>query len=350
VYIVWEQKTADGCCWSVLFRASKDGGASFGSALVLAKDNRWGHFGFSSQPRLTVSENGILYVVWRDNSLGNQETFFAKSTNNGDSFDSTINLSRSPGDSNSPQIAASGSNVYVLWLDSTTGDYDIFFTKSTNNGDSFGIVSDLGSGGRNGMTYSIPPQIAASGSNVYVVWFATDSAGSPSGLLFRRSIDNGANFESNISLNRGVRPWAYHQLVVSGSNVYVVWQEALQLIHLSKSTDSGASFGPSTVVTDNRGTYRTPIAPQVAIYGDNVYVTWQETEPNNIFRVLLKGSLNNGGNFEDIITMTSYTFARPQTPNPFFPPRISVSENGSIYELWPDNNFGNLQIFFKQIR
>ena len=55
------------------------------------------------------------YVVWQDNTLGNNEIFFRTSQGLG-----TINVSNNTGISSNPQIATSGNNnVYVTWSDNT---------------------------------------------------------------------------------------------------------------------------------------------------------------------------------------------------------------------------------------
>jgi len=66
--------------------------------------------------------------VWEDNTLGEREIFFRKSTDGGASFDATVNLSNNVGGSFDPQIAVSGNNVYVVWVDITPG-LDIFFKR-----------------------------------------------------------------------------------------------------------------------------------------------------------------------------------------------------------------------------
>ena len=75
--------------------------------------------------------------------LGNIDIFFAASNNNGTSFGTPINLSNNTGCSFTPQIAASGNNVYVTWQDDTPGNDDIFFAASNNNGTSFGTSNKL---------------------------------------------------------------------------------------------------------------------------------------------------------------------------------------------------------------
>ncbi len=42
-----------------------------------------------------------------------------------------------------PQIAKSGSNVYVVWEDDSNGDREIFFRASTDNGAHFGPIKNL---------------------------------------------------------------------------------------------------------------------------------------------------------------------------------------------------------------
>jgi len=45
-----------------------------------------------------------------------------------------INFSKDVGHSERPQVSVSGSNVYVVWLDDTSGSRDVFFRKSTDGG------------------------------------------------------------------------------------------------------------------------------------------------------------------------------------------------------------------------
>jgi hypothetical protein len=86
-----------------------------------------------------------VYVTWWDNKTGNWEVFFARSTDGGETFDDTINLSNAKGRSEDANIAASGDNVYVTWWDNKTGTREVFFRASTNNGETFGNTIMLNS-------------------------------------------------------------------------------------------------------------------------------------------------------------------------------------------------------------
>ena len=71
------------------------------------------------------------YVVWADFITGSGDIYFRRSIDGGVSFSDTINLSNDAGRSAEPQIAVSGSNIYVVWSDqtTTTGNADIFFEE-----------------------------------------------------------------------------------------------------------------------------------------------------------------------------------------------------------------------------
>jgi hypothetical protein len=93
---------------------------------------------------ITASGDNV-YVTWWDNKTGNWEVFFARSTDDGETFDDTINLSNANGRSEDASIAASGDNVYVTWWDNKTGTREVFFRASTNNGETFGNTIMLNS-------------------------------------------------------------------------------------------------------------------------------------------------------------------------------------------------------------
>ena len=53
-------------------------------------------------------------------------------------FSSAINLSNNAGSSVEPAIAVSGNRVFVVWDDNTQGDEEIFYRRSVDGGVSFG--------------------------------------------------------------------------------------------------------------------------------------------------------------------------------------------------------------------
>lgn len=128
--------------------------------------------------RASIASSGDnVYLTWWDNKTGNNEVFFAASNDNGKNFDKPINISNAKGGSADSQIAAQGNNVYVSWWDNKTGDWQVFSRSSTDNGKTFGDAVTLKSIGTSPVkrlkappsdTISVDTVVARSGSNEYV--------------------------------------------------------------------------------------------------------------------------------------------------------------------------------------
>jgi peroxiredoxin len=197
-------------------------------------------------PRIAQSlvNSSDVYVVWADNSTGNMNVFFKRSTDGGATFDKTINLSNDTnGFSLFPRIATSlvnSSDVYVVWADNSTGNGDIFFKKSTDGGATFDKTINLS----NDTDYSSNPEIsvfdALGPKDVYVVWQDKVSSISDnntslgnissSNIFLKKSTDGGATFGNTTNLSQGIAGSATNpQISVVGSNVYVIWQDKTTL-------------------------------------------------------------------------------------------------------------------------
>jgi signal peptidase I len=73
-----------------------------------------------------------LYVTWNDYLAGKHDILLAKSTDGGNSFGKTINVSHNRGFSLAPVVAASPSNkndLYIAWDDNSTGNYEVYFAE-----------------------------------------------------------------------------------------------------------------------------------------------------------------------------------------------------------------------------
>lgn len=112
-----------------------------------------------------------MYVVWYDtiDPIAATEVLFRRSTNGGASFDNTVNLSDNLDNSLYPQIAVSGSNIYIVWINSGFRPEfalrNLFFISSRDSGLTFDCnIIDITDAN------SINPRITLSNSSILVVW------------------------------------------------------------------------------------------------------------------------------------------------------------------------------------
>jgi hypothetical protein len=89
---------------------------------------------------IATSGNNYVYLVWPSNkTTADFEIMFKASTDGGKTFGAKINLSNSTGiDSERPQIAASGNNVYVTWWERNSTSNEPVLRVSNDNGKTFG--------------------------------------------------------------------------------------------------------------------------------------------------------------------------------------------------------------------
>src|SRR5215217_9014103 len=96
---------------------------------------------------IATSDNNV-YITWWSNRTGNFEVMFRASTDNGATFGDKINLSNTTeADSDDAEIAASGNSVYVTWWErNETSDTSVAIV-SNDNGATFGQILMLATNG-----------------------------------------------------------------------------------------------------------------------------------------------------------------------------------------------------------
>ncbi len=152
----WDNKTGD---WQVFSRASSDNGKTFDDAVMLKNIGSSPVKTLKAPPPSTISVDTIVtassnkneYLLWWDNTTGNWEVSWAKSTDGGKTFGETVNISNSS-DARSigARMAAQGNNLYISWIDINPGEKQVMFRSSNDNGETFGnpiVVYSSGNAG-----------------------------------------------------------------------------------------------------------------------------------------------------------------------------------------------------------
>ena len=143
----WDNKTGS---WEVFSKVSTDGGKTFADGIKLKSIGTSAVKVLKAPPSDTISVDTLVaasgnnneYVVWWDDTTGNWEVLFARSTDGGKTFTDPINISNSP-DARSvgARIATDKANsVFISWIDinKNTGQKQVLFRASNDNGQTFG--------------------------------------------------------------------------------------------------------------------------------------------------------------------------------------------------------------------
>ncbi len=298
----------------------------------------------STSDEVTAASGSNRFVVWWDSTPGNEDIFFRRSTDNGATWQPTVNLSNNPGSSLYPQIAVSGSDVYIVWLQLNSDEElpNLFFRRSTDNGATWEARVKLSSSGTVLSTSVDVAHLVASGSNVYVVWQEDGDV-----VSFRRSTDNGASWKSIIVLSTHGNDHADPRLAVSGSNVYAVWSSSGDDAIFSRSTNNGATWGADINLS---GASPAAMCPRVAASGSHIYVVWEQSfdgdtclsSPDDI---IFRRSTDNGETWKSKVNLSN-------TPEGSGYQQI-VASGSNVYVAWSDDldetvDVGSGEIFFRR--
>jgi BNR repeat-like domain len=306
-------------------------GISYGSTWSASKRLTF-TAGASAWPDIAINGTNV-YVVWHDDTSGGCEIYFRKSTDGGTNWQASKRLTYSQRHAILPAIAVSGVNVYVVWAEDDYGANkdDVYFRRSADGGVTWQAVRRL--------TYStdisspdLEPELAVSGSNIYVVWF--DNPSGSDEIYFRKSADGGATWQAVKRLSYA--SWGFREpaVAVDGSIIHIVWYG--DDLCYKKSHDAGSTW----MTTRHLGTASASPRPAVDSSGGLHVVSYGGADGGKS-EVYYRKSANAG---------TTWTAARRLTWTAGYSsgPDIAVDPSGNVYVVWYDDTTGNEEIYYRR--
>jgi hypothetical protein len=137
VYVVWGGSDLNQIS-DVFFMKSINNGDTFLEPIAITDNNNKSNNFNPSNVEISVDKIGNdnnLYVAWQSiiPSVGQnnkEEILFKMSSDKGNTFGSTLNLSNNQDISECPSLTIYGGKTYVVWEDLSPGNHEILFTKS----------------------------------------------------------------------------------------------------------------------------------------------------------------------------------------------------------------------------
>jgi hypothetical protein len=175
----------------------------------------------------TVARSGKdVFVLWHEFPPGfdpltaQPDVFLARSKDGGTTFQPRINLSSSPtDDSRGENIAVSGSRVYVVWAEAGA----VVFRRDKENDGVFANRITLS----NATTGSNPDllRVVASGNNVFVAWQAEVTVGQFA-VFFTRSTNGGDSFPAPTKVSAdNMQPPGPDMTLVGDNRALLAWRD-----------------------------------------------------------------------------------------------------------------------------
>ncbi len=264
-------------------RKSTDGGATWATSRRLT----WTE-GDSWNPAIAIDSLGGLHVVWEEEfTTPFEEIAYKKSTDGGATWTTSRRLTWAEGGSWNPAVTVDSSGILqVVWSDETSGNTEVYYKKSTDGGLTWAAAKRLtwNSG------YSWWPTICVyPAGTLHVVW--EDSSPGNHEVYYRKSTDGGTTWASSqrLTWTSGSSSWPTSAVDTSG-NLHVVWSDTtpgVWEIYYLKSTDGGGTWATSGRLTWTSGS---SLDPAMAVDSSgNLHIAWGDWTPGNLEVYYMKG-------------------------------------------------------------
>jgi hypothetical protein len=275
IHVVWGGMKPGN--FEIFHKKSTDGGTSWAT-----KRLTWSS-GFSWHPAIAVDSSDNVHLVWFDDSSGNDEIYYKKSTNGGASWITKRLLWNSDSSWYPAMTIDPNDNIHVVWEDSTPGNWEILYKKSTNGGVSW--TSRRLTWNSN---YSSKAAIAADSVNhIYVVW--VDGTPMNPEIFYKKSTDGGSSWTTK-RLTWSSGSSRYPDIAIDSNNwIHVVWDDRTPgnpEIYYKRSTNGGAGWTTQRLTWKSGESFYAAIALD---FSDNIHVVWNDENPGNFEIYYKKG-------------------------------------------------------------
>jgi hypothetical protein len=285
VYATWLDERNGSNVNDVFFDRSTDGGATWGTDVLLDKNYAPGGNPVRNWTMAVSPDPGgdhIYVLISVDN--GPEELYLVASHDSGVTFSSAVAVSTANGtgaDVDQIGLCAEGLTVHVVWSDDRAGNAsfdDVFYRQSTDGGATFGSEIQLDASGALAGDVEFDTLVACSFPTVAVAWQEELASASNEEVHVRISTDGGAIFAGPDMVvggyTAGTDDTDSIALAISGSRVLVGWDDnrtGADEVWVATTTDGGVTYTADVQLstTGEGGGF-----PHFAGAGDDVVAIW----------------------------------------------------------------------------
>ncbi|HZV71133.1 MAG TPA: SBBP repeat-containing protein [Saprospiraceae bacterium] len=325
VHIVWTDRR-DGAD-EVFYKRSMDGGINWDADVRLTADDNI----YSGRANIVVWNNEV-HVVWMDRRDGNNELYYKRSINNGNTWGNDTRLTTNSSTSENPSLVIDFQTLHLAWNDKRDGQNEIYYKRSTNGGLSWTADTRL----TNNAGESIKPSVAIADTLVHVIW--EDLRNGTSEIFYKRSLNNGMAWGNDTKLSNSTTACYAPCISANGEIAFATWDDRRitnSEVFGRRTIDGGVSWSPDANYTNSNGD---SYDAHHAFSGTYMSMTYTENN-NNDADIYLKYSTDAGLSWITNVTTIEGNFSDAGQS-------FVAIDGAAVHVLYQDDNNGNLEIMY----
>ena len=263
----------------------------------------------SNHPDIAIDSNNTLHVVYEDHRTGSWEIWYKCSKEGGKIWSTDRNLFDFPGTDATASIAAHNTTIHVVWRHLIGDASDIWYIKSEDSGESWGEPVQLTDADQASLT----PKIAVYENTLHVAWF--DRRDGDYEIYYKKSSDGGDTWGEDVRLTNSTGfPRIPSIAVDSIGGVHIIWEDKQSGgydIYYIKSMDQGISWSNVTRLTYGEAQGDADLSPLSDICVDiqgRIHIVWGDirSEGSGGHDIFFKGSKDGGDTWEEEENITKH--------------------------------------------
>lgn len=323
IHVIWEDSRHNNN--EIYYIRSTNNGTTWENEIRLTND-----INITRTPSL-VANGSYVNIVFSDHRNNQKQIYYKRSTNDGITWEAEFPISDNPAfpSLEFPCITTSGSFIHVAWVDSRNDQREIFYNRSSNNGSTWEKNIRLS----DSAIHCMYPNIAASGSNVHLVW--EDYWPGFREIYYKRSLDNGTTWNENRQIINVSAQASSAVLSASSSFIHIAFYDRRETMYYQsyykRSIDNGTNWENDIMLSNG---INLSYPSTLALYGLRLYYIFGSQRQTQSYIYLRINPTGNTVNINNISSKLPEQFSLYQNyPNPFNPAtkiKFAIAQPGFV--------------------
>ena len=252
----------------IYYKTSSDNGLSWSIETLLTIE-----LTTDEHPSAMQARDETIWVVWASERTGNKEIFYKTSSDNGTTWSDAFQLTNNASKDAWPSIAQDiNGTIWVVWHRNVEGNRNIFYVTSSDNGLSWSNEERLPTD----TSWNINPSITCTGNGtIWVVWAFFNLTESNYELFYKTSSDYGESWSDDTQLTADTLEDKDPSIIQDpAGTIWVFWAKDLD-IYYKTTNDYGANWSEDTLFESSSGD---DISPSATTTNEKtIWVAWEST-------------------------------------------------------------------------